>query len=64
MGQREEVAGGFVGFDAGILGDDAGARAGGVEQNAVEAADGARERARVVRGDDGVAAAEAVQVAD
>lgn len=64
MWQAEEVGGGFAGFDARVLGDDAGAAAGGVEQDAVEAADEGGEEARVVGGDDGVAGAEAVDVAD
>ena len=62
--QGEEVAGSFVGLDAGVLGDDAGAGAGGVEEDAVEAADYAGEGAGVVGADNGVAGAEAVDVAD
>lgn len=62
--EGEEVFFGLVGFDGGVFGDDASAGAGGVEEDAVEAADDAREGARVVRGDDGVAAAEAVEVAN
>lgn len=60
----EEVFFVLVGFYGGVLCDDARAGAGRVEENAVEAADDAREGARVVGGNDGVAAAEAVQVAD
>lgn len=64
MGQSEEVAFRFVGFYRGVLGDDAGSRAGSIEEDAVEAADYVGERAGVVGGDDGVANAETVDVAD
>ena len=64
MGQGEEVAFGFVGFYGGVFCDDAGAGAGGVEEDAVEAADYGGEGAGVVGGDDGIADAEAVDVAD
>ncbi len=62
--EAQEVSWGFTRFDARVLGDDAGAAAGGVEEHAVEAADEGGEGARVVRGDNGVAGAEAVDVAD
>ncbi|KAL8933542.1 MAG: hypothetical protein Q9211_005719, partial [Gyalolechia sp. 1 TL-2023] len=60
----EEVALVLVGLDGRVFCDDAGAGAGGVEEDAVEAADDGGEGAGVVGGDDGVADAQAVDVAD
>lgn len=62
--ESEEVAFVLVGFYGGVFCDDAGAGAGGVEKDAIEAADYGGEGAGVVGGDDGVADAKAVDVAD
>ena len=64
MGETEEVELRFIGLDRGVFCDDAGAGAGGVEEDAVEAGDDFGEGPGVVGGDDGVFGAEAVDVAD
>lgn len=64
MWETEEVGGCLTGFDTRVLGDDARATARRIKQHAVEAANEGREAARVVGGDDAVAGAEAVDVAD
>lgn len=60
--QLHEVELRLVGLDAGVLGDDASARARGIEQDSVKAAHGLGELPSVVVGDDDVGGTEAVNV--
>lgn len=64
MRETQEVSLCLVGLYGRVFCDDARARTGGVEQDAVEAADDFGEGTCVVRGDDGVFRAETMDVAD
>lgn len=64
MRETQEVGFCLVGLYGRVFCDDAGAGTWGVEQNAVEATDDFGEGACVMRGDDSIFRAEAVDVAD
>ena len=64
MWETQEIRFSFVGLYGRILCDDARAGTGRIQQDAVEAADNSWECACVVRRDDGILGAEAVDVAN